>query len=137
MSLRFLLDTNTLSECFRVEPNAGVMAKMQQHAGELAIASVVWHELLFGCFRLPMSRRRTQFEHLMFDVIQPTIPILTYDETAATWHARERARLHQQPPPFVDGQIAAVARARDLVLVTANVSDFASFEGLQIENWIG
>jgi tRNA(fMet)-specific endonuclease VapC len=38
-------------------------------------------------------------------------------------------------PAFADGQIAAVARANQLVLVTANVADFAAFEGLAVEDW--
>lgn len=134
MSLRFLLDTNTVSERFRPAPNAAVMDRMRQHVGEMAIAAPVWHELLFGCFRLPPSRRRTQFEQLLFEVLQPTIPILPYDGDAASWHARERARRFQQPPPFIDEQIAAVAHVHDLALVTANVSDFIGFEGLRVEN---
>jgi hypothetical protein len=37
-------------------------------------------------------------------------------------------------PPFLDGQIAAIAFVNDLVLVTRNVDDFAPFEKLRIEN---
>jgi tRNA(fMet)-specific endonuclease VapC len=35
----------------------------------------------------------------------------------------------------VDGQIAAIAIVNDLVVVTANVTDFARFEGIDIEHW--
>jgi len=63
--------------------------------------------------------------------------ILPYDEQAAEWHARERARLASlgQRPAFVDGQIAGIARVNGLVLVTRNSSDFKKFSGLQLENW--
>ena len=49
----------------------------------------------------------------------------------------ERARLAAigKTPPFVDGQIAAIAAFNDLILVSANVSYFASFEGVRVENW--
>jgi tRNA(fMet)-specific endonuclease VapC len=40
-----------------------------------------------------------------------------------------------QPPPYVDGQNAAIAHVRDLVLVTANTKDFARFKGLKVEDW--
>jgi tRNA(fMet)-specific endonuclease VapC len=40
-----------------------------------------------------------------------------------------------KPPPFVDGQIAAIAKVNDLVLVTSNRSHFELFEGLEIQNW--
>jgi len=38
-------------------------------------------------------------------------------------------------PPFVDGQIAAIAFVHGLVLITRNEDDFVAFEELQIENW--
>lgn len=65
------------------------------------------------------------------------MPILPYDEAAADWHARERARLVAagRTPPLLDGQIAAVAAVNDLVLVTSNVRDFRGFDGLRIEDW--
>ena len=48
MTLRYLLDTNTLSEPTRRFPDSRVLAKLQEHTGELATAAPVWHELLFG-----------------------------------------------------------------------------------------
>jgi tRNA(fMet)-specific endonuclease VapC len=42
-----------------------------------------------------------------------------------------------RPPAFADAQIAAVAIANQLVLVTANVKDFSRFEGLVVESWFG
>jgi tRNA(fMet)-specific endonuclease VapC len=103
----------------------------------MGIATVVWHELLFGWERLAASRRKTQIENYLFQVVREEMPILPYDQRAAEWHARERARLAAagRTPPFLDGQIAATAKANDLVLVTANRAHFESFEGLQIEDW--
>jgi tRNA(fMet)-specific endonuclease VapC len=71
------------------------------------------------------------------EVVFRTFPILPYDEVAAAWHAAERARLERSgtAAPFVDGQIAAIAKAHELVLVTANVRDFVRFEALDVENW--
>ena len=59
------------------------------------------------------------------------------DEAAATWHGAERARLEAlgRPAPFVDGQIAAIAKVHGLVLATTNDKDFARFKGLTVENW--
>jgi tRNA(fMet)-specific endonuclease VapC len=65
------------------------------------------------------------------------MPILPYDQEAADWHAAERVRLAgiRRTPPFIDGQIAAVAATRGLILVTANVADFQHFAGLPIVDW--
>jgi len=73
----------------------------------------------------------------MDEVVSANVPILDYDRAAADWHARERARLEAsgRTPPFIDGQIAAIARVADLILVTSNKADFKPFEGLRVQSW--
>jgi tRNA(fMet)-specific endonuclease VapC len=134
---RFLLDTNVLSEPVRARPSPAILARLRRHAHEIATASIVWHELLFGANRLARSRRRSALERYLQEVVLRTLPVLPYDAAAAAWHARERARLEKRgrPAPFVGGQIAAIARVNDLVLVTANPADFRAFEGLAIADW--
>ena len=63
--------------------------------------------------------------------------ILPYDESAADWHAAERARLVSagKTPSFADGQIAAIAKTNDLILVTLNLADYADFRDLALEDW--
>ena len=136
VNLRFLLDSNILSEPLRPQPNTKVMEKLIQHQQEIATATVVWHELLFGCYRLPDSKRRRNIEEYLQET-QLRLPLLSYDNQAATWHAKERSRLVKlgKTPPFADGQIAAIAYANQLILVTNNISDYREFEGLKIENW--
>lgn len=107
---------------------------MQRYTDDIAIAAVTWHEIRYGCDRLPASRRRHAIETFLYHV-QATFPILPYDASAAAWHASERVRLKHQPPPFQDGQIAAIAASNQLVLVTNNVVDFINFQGLTLENW--
>lgn len=137
MSLTYLLDTNIISEPLRPTPNEQVLVRLKQHEAVIAISSIVWHELLFGCYRLPPSARRATIEQYLFEVIAPTIPLLPYDVQAAQWHAAERARLANlgKTPPFADGQIAAIAAVNNLTLVTANQADFDAFQGLQVVNW--
>jgi tRNA(fMet)-specific endonuclease VapC len=97
----------------------------------------VWHELQYGCKRLPVGKRREALEDYLAEVVQVSFPILPYDEAAAKRHAAERAQLEESGTtiPFVDGQIAAIALVNDLVLVTGNVKDFAPFTGLIVESW--
>lgn len=137
MSLAYLLDTNVLSEPAKPKPNPGVQRRLVEAEGTVATASLVWHELFFGCYRLPASRRRTALEKYLLDVIAPHVSVLGYDDAAAAWHASERARLtgEGKTPAFVDGQIAAIACVNALVLVTANVRYYESFEGLTVEDW--
>jgi tRNA(fMet)-specific endonuclease VapC len=50
---------------------------------------------------------------------------------------KERARLIPSglTPSYADGQIAAIAKVNNLILVTRNVADYANFQDLAIENW--
>ena len=137
MKISYLLDTNVLSEPLRPRPNVRVMERLQAHDGQLATATPVWHELLFACRRLPKSTKRQAIETYLHTVVRTTIPILSYDLAAAEWHAQERARLSRRgkPPSYADGQIAAIAKVNELVLVTSNVKDYAPFRDLNVENW--
>lgn len=132
-----MLDTNVVLEPQRPHPAATTMRRLRDNDGEMAIPALVWHELRFGCARLPKSRRREAIERYLEDVLAVSFPILDYDQQAADWHALERARLGAsgRTPPFVDGQIAAIARVHELILVTSNKADFAGFKGLRVKCW--
>jgi tRNA(fMet)-specific endonuclease VapC len=135
--MRYLLDTNVISESVKTRPNESVLTLLEKHQDEIALAAPVWHELTFGCERLPISPKRKLIETFLNDVIRPNMVILPYDERAARWHAIERARLVGLglTPPFIDGQIAAVSIVNDLILVTRNVQDYKVFNEVEIENW--
>lgn len=122
----------------KTAPSARAMRKLRAHQAEIATAAPVWHEMLFGCRRLPSSRKRDAIEQYLRSVVWASVPILSYGVVAAEWHASERARLTTmgKTPAFVDGQIAAIAKTNDLILVTDNVTDFALFQELQVENWL-
>ena len=137
MSYRYLLDANVLSEPAKPTPNCGVISRLERDRHAVATAAPVWNELLFGCYRLPLSKRRQTLERYLKMVLAPSIPVLPYDSSSAEWHAEERARLTAigKTPTFVDGQIAAIALVRGLILVTSNESDYTDFDGLIVENW--
>ena len=135
--MKYLLDTNVLSESVKTSPQKSVLNLTERHQHEIVTAAPVWHELFYGCQRLPVSRQRKILETFLHDVLKPNMIILPYDERAAEWHAKERARLTVlgRIPSFVDGQIAAVAKVNGLILVTRNTPDFEKFSGLKLENW--
>ncbi len=104
--MKYLTDTNVLSELAKSVPNRAVLEKFRQHRHETATASVVWHELRYGCFRLPVSRKRDALESFLDNVIKPHILILPYNLESAEWHGIERAKLSLlgRTPSFADGQ---------------------------------
>ncbi len=135
--MKYLIDTNILSEAVKTAPNKSVMKMLKRRQHEIVIAAPVWHELQFGCHRLPRSRKREIIASFLNDIVKRTMLILPYDDMAAEWHARERARLSSKglTPSFVDGQIAAISVVNGLILVTRNIDDFKQFLRLKIENW--
>jgi tRNA(fMet)-specific endonuclease VapC len=137
VTLGYLLDTGIVSAPVSKRPDAAILERLDEHGAECAIAAPVWHELTYGCRRLPKGARRAALEAYLRDVVHGSFPILPYAEAAATWHGEERARLEAlgRPAPFVDGQIAAIARVNGLVLATTNDKDFTRFKGLMVENW--
>ena len=137
MTIRFLLDTSIVSSPISKAPSPEIVKQLESRGHECAIAAPVWHELTYGCQRLPRGRRRAALESYLRDVVLASFPILAYEETAAHWHGHERARLERmgKPAPYVDGQIAAIASVNDLVLVTVNDKDFARFKNVEVVNW--
>src|SRR5437868_2644776 len=117
--MTYLIDTNILSEPLRKYPHSGVVEKLTRFQGQIAISATTWHEVLFGCQMMLPSQKRSAFEAYFFETVAAAMPILPYEESAAKWHAEERARLRHRTPPFRDGQIAAVAKVNNLILVTA------------------
>jgi len=106
VTLKYLLDTNVVSEPLRPNPATKLLRHLRRHEGETAIPSIVWHELQYGCARLPKSRRKTAIQRFLDEVVLASFPILHYGRAAAEWHAVERARLEAagKTSPFVDGQ---------------------------------
>jgi tRNA(fMet)-specific endonuclease VapC len=134
VTVEFLLDTNVISEPLRPYPNSKVLKQLRKHHSRLAIPSVVWHELLVGCYRLPASQKRLAIERYLKEVC---LPILPYDSEAAQWHAIHRVRLSSMglTPPFIDGQIAAIATINKLTQITFNTKDFKHFQELNVLDW--
>jgi tRNA(fMet)-specific endonuclease VapC len=91
MTVRFLLDSNIISEPSRPIPNTQVLDKLNCYRSEVAVVSVVVHEILYGCWRLPPSKRNDAlWKYIEYSVLN--LPVFDDDLKAAKWHAQERAR---------------------------------------------
>jgi tRNA(fMet)-specific endonuclease VapC len=135
--MKYLLDTNVVSEPLTARPSAGVLTNIEAYAAELAISAISWQEMHFGLERLPPGSRRDRIRAYLDQRVRPTLPILPFDAAAAEWQARERARLSRigRTPSYADSQIAAIAAVNGLILVTRNDQDFVDFSGVVVENW--
>lgn len=135
-ALEFLLDSNIISEMTRRQPHPGVVQNYEAHYAQLALPAPGWHEVQYGCLRLPPGQRRDALLSYLNQVmgVHPKLP---YDATAALVHAQLRAdgASRGRVLPLFDAQIAAIAITQGLTLVTRNTRDFQGLPGLRMVNW--
>lgn len=135
--MHYLLDTGIVSLPKKLGTDPRLLGRLERASTSSAISSTTLCELHHGVEKMPLGRRRDEFEVYLREVLEARLPVLSYGDVAARWHAAERARLEAigRTPPFADSQIAAVAATNDLTLVTLNPRDFDGFEGLRVEDW--
>ncbi|MEQ1637544.1 MAG: type II toxin-antitoxin system VapC family toxin [Methylococcales bacterium] len=133
----YLLDSNILSEPAKLKPSDKVLQHFADYDGQYATAAIVWHELVYGCELLAASKRKSQLQSYLAMLLDSGLIILPFDQAAADWYTKERARLHRlgKPCAYADGEIAAIAATQNLTLVTRNTLDFEHFQYLNLENW--
>ena len=133
MPARFLLDTNILSDLIR-NP-AGLVAKGIARVGEQTICTsvVVAAELRFGARK---SRSKLVTERV--GVLLSAIDVLPLEPPMDRTYGELRYELHRLGTPIGpnDLLIASQALALNLILVSANLREFARIDGLQLENWL-
>lgn len=127
----YLLDTNHVSAVFRQSPTilSRIAASPQSEYG---VALPAIGELWFMVFNsVKIAQNTSDLERVLADFIA-----WPFDDEAAREFGRIKAdqRRAGRPIPDVDVQIAAIARSRGLVLLTAD-AHFSHVNGLTIEDW--
>ena len=133
--MRYLLDTNILSNAARPSPSKSLIAWMSEQADEdLFIASLTVAEIRRGVLEKPRGKRQDQLEAWFSGPEGPQAlfagRVLPFDEKAALIWARLMAdgRDRGRPRSALDMIIAAIAEANACVVVTDNVKDFHGVE---------
>ncbi len=135
----YLLDTNVLSELVRARPDPGVLEWInRQPRRQLFLSTVSLAEILRGLCAMPMGQRRhcltEALEVLFRDLFRERLH--SFDVASAHQYARVWVMRHRQgrPVAIADAQIAAIALARGLCLVTRNICDFEGIADLPLLN---
>jgi tRNA(fMet)-specific endonuclease VapC len=135
--MRYLLDTDTLSDLMRRAPSPALLRRVAAAAPEdQATSSITLGELLYGAHRL--EARSAGLLQRVAETVRANLPVLPFDAAAAAVYGRVRADLEARGTPIgeADTQIASIALANDLVVVTANVRHFERVPDLTVENWL-
>ncbi|MDD7415904.1 MAG: PIN domain-containing protein [Treponemataceae bacterium] len=136
----YLLDTNIISELARPEPNKNVVRKIFENQKVSSLSSVTWAEALFSVKRMPQGKRKDLFFDFYINTVQNVYEFFDFDIHAASVYSDIKTRLEHigKIPQELDLQIASVAIANNLILITRNVNDFtdiAENSALMMENW--
>lgn len=137
-----VIDTNVISELWKIEPCTHVIEWMDAQAVEaLYLSAVTVAELRFGLAAMPAGKRRTVFQERFEAETLPLFSgrVLPFDLAASQAYAdlMAKARSEGQAIGMADGYIAAIALSRGFIVATRDTSPFLS-AGLKVINpWEG
>lgn len=131
--LKYLLDTNA---CIRYITGRSVSLRdklVATSATEIAVCSIVKAEMFYGSMKSQNPNKSLKEQNEFLDQFQS----LPFDDEAALIFGELRADLAKKGTPIgaYDLQIAAIALANNLTLITHNTREFSRIGNLKIEDW--
>jgi predicted nucleic acid-binding protein len=139
--VRFLLDTNVVSEWAKPRPAPGLVAWLADaDEDRLFISVITIAELRHGIERLATGRRRERLGEWLDGDLQERFAgrVLSIDTAVANaWGVivAERERIGR-PIGTVDAFVAATAEVHELTLVTRNAVDFEDSVKTLVNPWV-
>ena len=130
--MKYLLDTNTLIYYFKGLGNVKERLLACQPS-EIVLSSVVYYELQVGILKSTSPQKRIA----QLAILKNQVSWVDFDEKSAQATAQVRVELERIGKPIgsYDVQIAGMAMANDLILVTHNTGEFGRVSGLKLEDW--
>lgn len=126
MTVRFVVDTDVMSEATKPKPNAEVIRFLTAEA-RIALSAISVFEMTDGVYASPPGKKRVFLESWLARVLGSEIVVLPFDrETAllASMMGAEAARRGRGMSDH-DRFIAASASAKGLAIATRNVAHFS------------
>lgn len=133
MPLRYLLDTNILSDLIR-HPHGNVAQEIASRGEDSICTSIVVAcELHYGAEKADSKKLRERINSIL-----SSLEVLPFDTPSDRQYGDIRRYLTRQGTPIGpnDLLIAAHALALDLAVVTDNEREFSRVPGLRVENWL-
>ena len=129
------LDTDVVSATMRAHAPLHLIRRLAAvPKDEQCTTAVTLAELTYGAAKRQSAVIAADIER----VVASAGAVLPFDREAAEVYGPLRARLEREGRSLAapDLQIASIALARDLTLITGNVRHFGRVPGLRVENWL-
>jgi len=129
----YLLDTNIVSYWMRGDPAVTAQIK-KRSPSDLSLSAITLAEIWYGIEKSPVKKKERGSK---IEKISSLLNLYPFDEAGARSYAIIRARLEARGVKISerDTQIAAIAVANGLTLVTHNVNEFFRVDNLSVEDW--
>jgi toxin FitB len=135
--MRFLVDTNVISELAKPRPDARVRHWASIEIEAAFMSSISIGEIIKGIERLAPGKRRSVLEDwlnvLTTDAFKARV--IPVDEVIAAEWGRLSVEV-RRPLPCADSLLAATARVHGLTVATRNVRDFVDFRVSVMNPWL-
>ncbi len=134
--MKFVLDTNIISETTKPKPDAQCLAWLAAHAGDCCLTTITLADMCFGVERLQDGKRKRTLARQYNFILQDFREwILDFDEASACEFGRYVAEYEAargagglKDADLRDLQIAAIARSQGWTVVTRNAKHFPFVE---------
>ncbi len=132
----YLFDTDTITNILKKNPSKKLIDKIYGiNRKDQFISTITVGEIIYGAFK---SRDPAYHMEQLKKVLLPLVNVLSFGSGAAFYYGKIRAELEKQGEIIssMDLQVASIAIANDLKLITGNTRHFKRIKILQIEDWI-
>ena len=138
--MRFLLDTNVVSEWTKPRPNAGVVQWLAEvEEDDVFVSVVTFAEIRHGVERLPAGEGRRRLDEWLRNDLALRFEerVIGVDGAIADEWGRVIALREARGRPIgaMDALIAATAQIHDLTVVTRNPTDFQASVKAVLNPW--
>jgi toxin FitB len=134
--LRYLIDTNILSEMTKKQPDNIILKWFENTAStDMFISVISIGELVYGVAKLPDGTKKTELSAWLKVLIHESFNdrVVSMDRDVMEVWGEMSAKLTRSLPKM-DTLIAASAITYGMTVVTGNVSDFKDIPGLKFFN---
>jgi len=131
--LKYILDTNIISELSKQNPNKNVVSFINSLDENLIYLSVVTiGEINFGIEKLQNTKKKDELHEWLYKDLLSRFQNRLLDigiDTMLSWGSiNSHLKAIGKPMPIMDSLIGATCQTRDYILITRNEKDFINLD---------